>query len=315
MKIIFVVNPEAGKGKGLDKLKEEISRVSEETGISTGFYLTKSVGDAEAFARMAASEVAENGEEIRFIACGGDGTLNEVVNGIIGFDNAAVGIMPIGTGNDFVRNFSAAGDFMNIEAQLRGETTKVDAIKYEGVLAGEMRTRYCVNMFNIGFDCNVVDLTATLKNYPFLKGSMAYLAAVLCILVKKKGANLRVEADGELIHEGPVLLTAVANGSYCGGGVKSSPRASLNDGLLDLNIIYDVSRREFVRKFPAYSKGTHLELEDIDKILFFKQCRKVTITPLADKMRLCTDGEITDAGKVTMEIVPQAVNILMPKIL
>ena len=64
MKIIFVVNPEAGKGKGLDKLKEEISRVSEETGISTGFYLTKSVGDAEAFARMAASEVAENGEEI-----------------------------------------------------------------------------------------------------------------------------------------------------------------------------------------------------------------------------------------------------------
>ena len=68
MKIIFVVNPEAGKGKGLDKLKEEISRVSEETGISTGFYLTKSVGDAEAFARMAASEVAENGEEIRFIA-------------------------------------------------------------------------------------------------------------------------------------------------------------------------------------------------------------------------------------------------------
>ena len=70
-----------------------------------------------------------------------------------------------------------------------------------------------------------------------------------------------------------------------------------------------------MRKFPAYSKGTHLELEDIDKILFFKQCRKVTITPLADKMRLCTDGEITDAGKVTMEIVPQAVNILMPKIL
>ena len=234
MKIIFVVNPEAGKGKGLDKLKDEISRVSEETGISTGFYLTKSVGDAEAFARMAASEVAENGEEIRFIACGGDGTLNEVVNGIIGFDNAAVGIMPIGTGNDFVRNFSAAGDFMNIEAQLRGETTKVDAIKYEGVLAGEMQTRYCVNMFNIGFDCNVVDLTATLKNYPFLKGSMAYLAAVLCILVKKKGANLRVEADGELIHEGPVLLTAVANGSYCGGGVKSSPRASLNLSLIHI---------------------------------------------------------------------------------
>ena len=76
-------------------------------------------------------------------------------------------------------------------------------------------------MFNIGFDCNVVDLTAKLKTYPLLAGSMAYLMAVLCILIRKKGADLRVELDGEVYEDGPVLLTALANGSFCGGGVKS----------------------------------------------------------------------------------------------
>ncbi len=315
MKVIFIVNPEAGKGKGIDRLKEEIKLVSERTGIPAGFYLTKSVGDAEKFARTAAAELREKGEALRLIACGGDGTVNEVINGVIGYENVAVGIMPIGTGNDFVRNFPDAGDFMSIEAQLKAETTKADVIKYEGSLAGKMQTRYCINMFNIGFDCNVVDLTGTLKKYPFLKGSMAYLAAVVGILIKKKGACLKVEADGELVHEGKVLLTAVANGSYCGGGVKSSPRASLKDGLMDLNIIYNVSRREFVSKFPSYAKGTHLGLEDIDRLLLFKQCRKVVITPLEESMRLCTDGEITDAGKVIMEAVPQAIDIMIPQIL
>ena len=126
-------------------------------------------------------------------------------------------------------------------------------------------------MFNIGFDCNVVDLTARLKTYPLLKGSIAYLAAVAGILIKKKGANLKIEIDGETVHEGPLLLTAIANGSFCGGGVKSSPKASLNDGLIDANIIYNVTRREFIRKFPAYSKGTHFQLPDIDKILYYRQ--------------------------------------------
>lgn len=315
MKIIFMVNPKAGKGKGIDKLKEEISRVSKETGIPAGFYLTKKVGDAEKFAKTAASEAYGKGEEIRLIACGGDGTLNEVINGIIGFDNASAGAVPIGTGNDFVRNFPKAGDFMNIEAQLKGRTVKSDLIKYEVMSEGERKIRYCANMFNIGFDCNVADLAAKLKAYPFLKGSMAYLAAVTGILIKKKGANLKIEADGELVHEGPVLLTAVANGSYCGGGIKSSPKASLTDGLMDLNIIYNVSRREFVQKFPSYSKGTHMELEDIDRLLYFRQCRKAVITPLDGSVRLCVDGEITDAGRAVMEVLPKAVNILLPEVI
>ena len=178
---------------------EEVLASADKLGVEAGIYVTKSRGDAENFARLAASEAENAGEEIHIIACGGDGTLNEVLNGVMGFDYAAVGVMPTGTGNDFVRNFPDAGDFMSINAQLKGKVERCDAIRYSGFIDGREQTRYCANMFNIGFDCNVVDLTATLKEYPLLKGSFAYLAAVMGILIKKKGANLKVEIDGEVV--------------------------------------------------------------------------------------------------------------------
>lgn len=313
MKTIFVINPKAGAGKGLDKLKNEINKAAEKLGVEVGFYITKAVGDAEKFSRLVCSETPSD-EEIRIVACGGDGTVNEVLNGIMGYKNAVLGVLPIGTGNDFVRNFPKSADFMDIESQLQGYLMKSDVIEYKGLLAGEEATRYCINMFNIGFDCNVVDLTQKLKTYPLLKGSLAYLAAVGATFVKKKGAKLKVELDGEVVENGPLLLTAVANGGFCGGGVYSAPTASINDGLMDVNVIYDVSRFDFVKKFPHYAKGTHMELPDIGKILLFRQCKKAKITPLDGNMRLCVDGEIIDAGEVTMENLPMAVNVLVPKV-
>lgn len=315
MKTIFIINPKAGAGKGIEKLKEKIHNAGEKLGVQVGVYMTKAVGDAEKFARLACQEAAANdNEKIRLIACGGDGTVNEVVNGIVGYDNATLGVMPIGTGNDFVRNIPTEADFLDVEAQLQGYDMKCDLIKYWGKLEGKEQTRYCINMFNIGFDCNVVDLTQTLKTYPLLKGSLAYFASVVGMMIKKKGANLKVEIDGEVAENGQLLLTAVANGGYCGGGVNSAPTAAINDGLMDVNIIYNVSRREFIKKFPSYAKGTHMELPDIDDVLLFRQCKKVVITPLDGKMRLCTDGEIADAEKVTMEIAPQEINVLVPVI-
>ena len=311
MKTIFIINPKAGAGKGLDKLKNEISMAAEKLGVEVGFYITKAIGDAEKFARLVCSET-DPSEELRLIACGGDGTVNEVLNGLMGYKNAVLGVLPIGTGNDFVRNFPESADFMDIEAQLQGYLMKSDVIEYSGVVAGEETTKYCINMFNIGFDCNVADLTQKLKTYPLLKGSLAYLAAIGATFVKKKGAKLRVELDGEVVEDGPLLLTAIANGGFCGGGVYSAPTASINDGIMDVNIIYDVTRLDFLKKFPHYAKGTHMELPDIDKILLFKRCKTAKITPLDGTMRLCVDGEIMDAGEVTMENLPMAVNVLVP---
>ena len=323
---IFIVNPKAGQGKGNEKFTERIRTEADKLGIPVEIYTTAGVGDAEILARQISEEVIENikceikenikediKRETRIFACGGDGTLNEVLNGIIGNENISVGVIPIGTGNDFCRNFPEAGDFLDIAAQLNSRSAKCDAIRYSGLLAGRQQSRYCANMFNIGFDCNVVDLTATLKKYPLLAGSMAYLIAVFAILVKKKGANLKIEIDGETKHDGPLLLTAVANGSFCGGGVKSSPMARTDDGLMDINIIYNVKRAEFIKKFPYYSKGTHMELPDISKILYAAQAKKVVISPNEAAMRLCTDGEIVDAGRVEMEVVHEAFRFLIPQ--
>lgn len=315
MRIIFVINPKAGKGKGIDKLVEKIRSTSEKTGIKASTYMTKAVGDAEAFADLIGKETASSGEEVRLIACGGDGTLNEVLNGAIRYDNLTVGVMPIGTGNDFCRNFPDEGDFLDVEAQLKGKVVKCDAIRYSGLLAGKEQTRYCANMFNIGFDCNVVDLTAKLKTYPMIKGSFAYLLGVAVTYIKKKGAKLRVELDGKVIEDGPLLLTAIANGGFCGGGVHSSPYASVNDGIMDVNVIFNVSRLDFLKKFPHYAKGTHMELPDINQILYAGACRKARITPLDGTMRLCTDGEIIDAGAIDFEMVPEAFNLLLPAVL
>ena len=310
MRNIFVINPAAGKGKGIDKLIETIKRDSAELGIESEIYMTKSVGDAEVFAR---STCMETTEEIRFYACGGDGTLNEVINGMYGFDHASCGCLPIGTGNDFVRVIKTDGDFMNIKDQLRGELMPCDLIEYTGKIEGMVQTRYCANMFNIGFDCNVVDLTAKLKTYPLLAGSFAYMLAVLIILIKKKGENLKIEVDGEVKEDGPVLLCAVANGSYCGGGVYSSPQASISDGHFDTNIIYDVSRVKFIKLFPSYQKGTHFSRNDIDEVINAMPCTTTRITPNNGIMRLCTDGEIKTAEAVEMKMVAEAIKIVVPR--
>lgn len=313
MKTVFIINPKAGKGKGTDQLIKNISDEADRQETEIEIYLTKGVGDAEQYARCCCE--GYQSDTLRLIACGGDGTLNEVLNGAVGHDHAVVGIVPIGTGNDFCRNFPKAGDFRNIEAQLRGSVTDCDAICYSGLLNGIEQRRYCANMFNIGFDCNVVDLTARLKKYPLISGSFAYLLAVLLILIRKKGADLTIELDGEVCQNGRLLLTALANGSCCGGGLRSAPHASVHDGWMDVNIIYDVSRWNFLKKFPYYAKGTHMDLPDIQKVLLSKRCRKALITPRTGKMRLCTDGELSDAGCITFEVVPHAFHLLLPAVL
>lgn len=312
MKTVFLLNPKAGKGKWFDKIKNVVLEASKETGLDAGVYITKSIGDAEVFSRLAAAEAQRAGEKVRLIACGGDGTLNEVLNGIMGFESASVGVIPMGTGNDFVRNFPDKDRFKDVKGQILGETVKCDVIKYSGVIEGEEKSGYCVNMFNIGFDCNVVDLTARLKTYPALKGSLAYVAAVAGTLIKKKGADLKIDVDGKTVHEGPLLLTAIANGSFCGGGFKGVPKASVDDGFMDINVIYDITRREFIKKLPYYAKGTHMELSNVGDFLCYKKCRQVVITPLDGSMKLCIDGEIRNAGKVCMEIIPEAVNFIVP---
>ena len=246
-----------------------------------------------------------------YVACGGDGTLNEVLNGAYGFENTYIGVIPSGTGNDFCRNFDDC-DFLNIDSHFNGISVPCDIIRYKGIVNGKEVVKYCANMFNIGFDCNVADMTAKLKQYPLIKGSLAYFLSILIVLIKKKGADLKIEIDGKKVHSGKLLLTAIANGSFCGGGIKSNPYAKTNDGIMDINIIKNVPRRMFVPCLPLYMKGTLFETDKYADFASFIQCKNIVITP-KDKMRLCVDGEIYDAEKIEFDVIPNAINIINPK--
>ncbi len=297
MNTIFIVNPMAGQGKSIDNLIEKIKSAGAQ------IYTTKAVGDAEIFVR---NYCTINGAA-RFIACGGDGTFNEVLNGVMETPDAEVGILPMGTGNDFRRNFE--GNFSDIYAQINGNVHKVDSIRYttQGV------TRLCANMFNIGFDCNVADFAVQLKKKPFLSGPLSYFISILAMMIKKKGANIKLEIDDKLFYDGQVLLTSVANGKFCGGGIMSNPLSEICDGFINLNMIYNIPRRSFIPLLPHYMKGTHINLKNIEKVIFNTKCKKVKIIPNTQEFKICVDGEIQSAGTVEFEIVHEAFNFVIPK--
>ena len=307
---IFILNPAAGQGKAFD-LEDHIIRVGKELGLNVEIYKTKEVLDAQVEAvKYAQLATAEN--PIRLYACGGDGTVNEVLNGIVGHEHVELAIVPTGTGNDFIRNFGTAEDFLDIRRQLLGDAKKVDIIGYRSSTDSYTSIRYCINMFNIGFDCDVVREVASLKKKPFISGSLAYLIGVAKKLIEMKGTNLYVELENGKSYNGRLLLMAVANGSYCGGGIKSAPKASPFDGLMDVSLIRKCSRTKFLALFPKYAKGTHLETKAAETLIKYLKVKKLTVTTNDETMFFSTDGEITSTKRLDLEVMPGAVNFSIP---
>ncbi len=311
MKHYFFINPMAGQGKGIDKLIAEIESTAAELQQDVEIYLTRSVGDGERQARKIAEEL--NGAPARFYGCGGDGTNNEIVNGAAGFDNIAVGCVPIGTGNDMVRNFPEAGDFLSVKSQMLGSVHRIDLMKYKAKLDGVHREGYCVNMFNIGLDCDVVVLTNVLKKKPFIAGSMAYLLAVGGMFLRKKPIRLQLWEEDKLMVDGDVLLVAIANGGYCGGGMNTSPQSCMTDGVFDLNIVKNVSHAAFLKLFPKYKAGTHLQVPGIEKVISIRQSKSLTMIPKQKDFNICIDGEVYAAeGQIEYSIAEDALPFIVP---
>ena len=310
MKTIFIINPCAGQGNDVSNLTSEIRFVSEQIKSDVEIYVTKSTGDATEYVR----KYCRDKGCARFIACGGDGTLNEVLNGAIGYEDSEIGVIPLGTGNDFCRNFSSNYKFSDITCQIKGVSQRCDSIKYTTESDGIEKNGYCVNMFNIGFDANVADMTSEVKKKPFISGSFAYFVSILANLIKKKGADLNIQIDGECIYNGRLLLTSIANGCYCGGGIKSNPMADVQDGLININIIKNVSRMKFLTLLPGYMKGTFMSYKNIERYISSHKCKNITITPVSAKMRICIDGEMRDAKKISFEIMPKSFNFVLPSL-
>ncbi len=298
MKTVFIINKNAGQRKVIENLMRKVPESAE-------VYITKAKGDATRFI----NEYCETYGPARFIACGGDGTINEVINGVLNCDGAEAGAVPVGTGNDFVRNFPYC-DFFDTSLQMTCETETVDAIFYTSYFQWEEKCGYGINMFNIGFDCNVADKKEQLSH---IWGKLAYFVSILINLIAKKGADVKIEMNGECIHKGGLLLTSVANGCYCGGGIKSNPQSDIKDGLINVNIIKNISRMRFISLLPRYMKGTHPNLKNIEKYISTKMCEEITVTPLDGKMKVCVDGEIISTEKIKFEIKPKAFKFAVPK--
>ena len=178
MKHIFLINPAAGKkGNAESIIRPQIEDYCGKAGLDYEIYVTKCQGDAQNYCR----EHAKSGEALRFYACGGDGTLYEVVNGAYGYPNCEVAVIPLGSGNDFVRLFGTKEQFCNVEAQVTGIPVELDVIKCGDKIA--------INQCSMGMDAEVCAKQSYFKKMPLMTGETAYVAAALQALCKKIGAD------------------------------------------------------------------------------------------------------------------------------
>ena len=144
----------------------------------------------------------------------------------------------------------------------------------------------------------------------------AYFVSILINLIAKKGADLLIETEDECLHNGKLLLISVANGCYCGGGIKSNPLSDIKNGFIELEGKYyvtDISRLKFLSLLPSYMKGRHIYKKNIEKIINTKLCHKIKVRSLNGKIKVCVDGEIINSDSISFEIKPNAFKFVVPK--
>ena len=300
MKYYFIINPLAGSGEALSIIKEEIAALPAD--VSASVYETKAPGDATEFVRKTVA--ASGGEELRFIACGGDGTINEVFTGAIGAENTSVSVYPCGSGNDFVKVFGAE-KFKSVKALVEAPVRKLDAMK--------VGSRYSFNVTNFGFDTTVA-ITINKEREKTGHGSKgAYTKGVVTALLKAMNNKGKVWADGELLNEsGKMLLCTCANGQYVGGSFKCAPRAKIDDGLMEVCLIRPISRIKFVTILGTYTNGEHLEADNCKSIVTYRQAKKVHVEA-PEGFAYSLDGEIIYENNFDIEMVPNALSLAVPE--
>jgi len=315
VKYAFIVNPASGQGKQ-DNLIKKIDALIEGDSHDVKLFYTRGEKDGTILADMIARDAGD--EQVCVFACGGDGTINEVVNGLVGHKNAVFGVVPVGSGNDFVRALGGGADaaqkFLDLDRQINGEVLKADVMKLTYMKNDQQVVNYAINGINIGFDGNTAILAHDLKELPLISGSLSYLAAVAVNLIGKKGQSLRITADGEEFHTGPLLLATFANGGFCGGGVESCPYADLYDGWGELLMFKNVSRTKFISMFPMYKKGKIFDVKGIENLAKYRRAKEVFIEPMmGPTMKFVADGEIFETGALKVEMLEKALWVMVPE--
>ena len=299
MRHLFIINPTAGKRSSAAMLMEKVRRLREDRGVDCATILTRSPGHAMETVRS----IALTGEPVRFYACGGDGTVNEVANGVLGLPNAAMTCVPVGTGNDFLKNFGpqALPRFLDLEQLWDGPEFSLDAIDCGG--------RCCLTIACSGIDAQVAESVHRYSGSPLLTGRGSYLASVAAnFLLRGIGHHWTVTLDDEVV-EGDFALVSMCNGRYYGGGSTPVPQARMDDGVLETILVKKVSRLTFARLFPTYSAGEAASLPNIARVV---TARTVRIQSAGEDIVTCLDGESLRSRDVTLRLAEGKVQFFAP---
>ena len=286
----IIVNPKAGKGKTAKKvpvLKDYIETVNEaDFDIYFTEYPTHTIKLAEQYAK--------NYDAV--IAMGGDGTINEVMRGMVG-SGTVMGIIPEGRGNDFARMIDFNENIKEtIDRIIKFQTKKIDV--------GQIDDRYYMNGVGIGFDGYVNERNFNRK---VIKGPASYYCSLLECLIMWKPMHMQITVDGQNIPAESVFLTAVGNGNYCGGGLNLNPYAKIDDRLLDLCVVNNISKLKIIKNLSRLKDGT---VDTLDEVQIVKG--KEIILRSEDKMPSHYDGEIyhPQNGEVKIKVVEKAIELI-----
>jgi YegS/Rv2252/BmrU family lipid kinase len=288
-----IVNPKAAGGKAIKQLPE-ISAVASSFAPEYLLHVTSSIEDA----RLRAREFANMGIE-RIVAVGGDGTFNEVANGILESEHrAALGIVPAGTGCDLPRSLGIPGSIKeSLEFALTGDARPMDV----GLARTSTTERHFLNVAGLGFDAKVADRAQRTK---LLSGKKAYIAALAQSLTDFGYIDVRIEVNGAEIATKAVFVS-VANAQYLAGGFHFAPMARIDDGLLDLAIIDDISLPGFIKAVPSVMRGKHLSNPHWSHYTT-THVRISSTTPALVQL----DGEIVGTSPAEFSVVPGALDIV-----
>ena len=285
--LTFIVNPTAGNGYAL-KIEQQVQAEMARRGLSCQFVHTEHPGHATDLARIASSTDGCTG----VIAIGGDGTAYEVACGLMN-TGVPMGIIPAGTGNDFIKTVSIPKKPMEaLEFILTHDPRPVDV--------GGLNDRLFLNVCGTGFDVTVLDYTLAAKKY--CRGLLPYLIGLIRGIAHYKPVYVRFTVDGHT-EERDVLICSIANGRYFGGGIAICPEATADDGLLDLVIAEHQPRWKLPFLVPSLLMGR------IDKFSFttHKRCKKVEL--YSKGMRLNADGEVSEMDEAKFSVLQGALTL------
>lgn len=290
MKLLFIVNPIAGKGNTRDAIPY-IKSFCESNGFEFRIIETTKPGEAPQIVQDNCAGYSA------VIAVGGDGTVLEVTNGLVETD-IPLGVLPLGTGNDFARAVNIPAGFAHIQDSLQVIKDKpaqpVDLARFNG--------HVFLNIASIGFDAEIIRDLHRIKR--FVKGKAAYLISVFVKFLTYQSKDVELRLDGQRIKT-KAFLTAVCNGICYGGGMMVNPNGSVTDGLLDVVLIKPVPRYKIPFLLLKFMKGEHLSLPYVSTF----QCREVQILA-SEPLIVNVDGECPLSTPVTLGLTPLSMRVI-----